>query len=128
MATTKLTKGPYLRTEIDDHVAKGKSIGVYVLGPINPNTKCQSIHYVGRSDHNDDGLNGRLHDHDGKWLCCTHFKFDYFGTAKEAFERESWIYHDFDPHHNTIHPPRPAGKKYKCPFSDECFEGDQDED
>ncbi|HWD24761.1 MAG TPA: hypothetical protein VG368_04800, partial [Acidimicrobiales bacterium] len=93
MASTGLTKGAFPRADIDEYVPQGETAGVYVIGWINEQgVFC--VGYVGRSDHNDGGLNARLHDHDAKWPSWTHFKFDYF-DAKAAFERESRIWHDF---------------------------------
>lgn len=127
MASTGLKQGPHSLSKIDDYVKKGKSIGVYVLGLVDPDDGKFIVRYVGRSDHHDQGLNARLHEHDGTKKDCTHFKFDYFTTPKEAFERECQVFHDFDPKHNDAHPPRPSGEKYKCPMSDKCFEGDQED-
>jgi len=79
---------------------------------------------VGRSDHDNEGLNGGLHQHDfdTSKSRCTHFKFDYCASAKEAFERASTIYHEFDPSLNKEHPPRPAGTNYLCPIGGyTCF-------
>lgn len=88
------------------------------------------VRYVGRSDNHAEGVRGRLHQHDNdkSKLKSTHFKFDYFSPVKESYERECRIFHDFEPPDNDAHPPRPAGKKYRCPVSDACFSGDQDED
>jgi hypothetical protein len=118
MASTGLTNGPFLRSDIDKHVKAGRSIGVYVLGTINPKTKNLIVKYVGRSDHHDDGLNARLHEHDDddEKAGCTHFKFGYLGTAEEAYERESMIFHEFPNLLNANHPPVPDGTEHPCPF------------
>lgn len=116
MVSTGLRNGPYSRDEIDKHVKKGRSIGAYVLGRINPKTGGFRVRYVGRSDDNDKGLRGRLHSHDGTKPECTHFKFGYLDTQRAAYEKECRIYHDFnEPPLNKNHPDVPDGVTYGCP-------------
>ena len=83
------------------------SAGAYALGRAEGDTFY--IKYVGRSDKD---VNDRLHDHVG-----THprFKFEYYGSAKAAFEKECRLYHDFDPPENDVHPGRPSGSGWNCP-------------
>ena len=57
----------------------------------------------------------RLMDHVGDYK---RFKFEYYGSAKAAFEKECRLYHDFDPPDNDVHPARSAGKDWKCPVCD----------
>ena len=67
---------------------------------------------MGRSDKD---LNDRLKDHIGEY---GRFKFEYYGSAKAAFEKECHLYHDFTPQDNKIHPDRPDGSNWKCPVCD----------
>lgn len=122
MPATRLERGPFPRSEIDKRVKLGPSIGVYVWGVIDDDGDLR-VRYVGRSDSNQKGLNGRLHDYDGDdYAGWTHFKFDYFPDERAAFERESEIWHDFNlANRGQIHPRRPDGATYPCPRSKECF-------
>ena len=72
---------------IDEHVTK-KSPGVYVLTDKSDG----KILYVGRADEN---LNKRIKDYIGTKYRC--FKFDYATSPKNAFEKESEIYHEKNP-------------------------------
>ncbi len=110
MASSGL-KGPYALTDdmIDDEVTR-TSAGAYALGKLSGDTFY--IEYVGRSDTD---VNNRLHDHVGNY---PKFKYDYFGSAKAAFEKECNLYHDFNPSDNKAHPARPNGANWKCPVAD----------
>ena len=108
MADTGL-KGPFELTDagISREVVE-TSAGTYVLdrshdsGPFH-------ISYVGRADTN---LNERLHEHVGKYK---RFKFEYYSSAKEAYEKECGLYHDFNPPSTISHPGRPLGSGWTCP-------------
>jgi len=92
---------------IDQTVEAGR-IGTYALGNTG-NDGTFFIGYVGRSDID---LNGRLKQHVGKHPL---FKALYWSTAKEAFEHECRVYHDFSPPENEIHPDRKKGTAWSCP-------------
>jgi hypothetical protein len=80
--------GPHkLTTEQIDAVVIGKGAGAYALG--NQSADTFLISYVGRSD---DDLNGRLKD----WVGSKYpmFKYGFFKSAKEAFEKECHLFHD----------------------------------
>jgi hypothetical protein len=107
MAETGLL-GPYpLKAQEIDNEINRKSPGVYVLdrshddGPFH-------ISYVGRSDTD---LNARLHEHGAKYR---RFKYEYYPSPEEAFAKECWLYHEFNPPSTIAHPPRPHGSKWKC--------------
>lgn len=107
MASSGL-KGPFALTDegINSAVTK-TSAGAYALGRLKDDTFY--IDYVGRSDGD---VNKRLHDHVGNY---PRFKFDYFGSAKAAFEKECNLWHDFSPSDNKVHPARPSGSNWSCP-------------
>lgn len=109
MANTGL-RGPFPLTGsgVDKEVTK-KSAGAYALG--NTNDKgAFVVKYVGRSD---DDVNARLKQHVPQSY--TQFKYEYYSSAKAAFEKECNLYHDFNPPDNLIHPDRPDGTNWKCP-------------
>jgi hypothetical protein len=110
MASSGLN-GPYALT--DDTINKvitKTSAGAYALGKVKDDTFY--IDYIGRSDTD---VNQRLHNHVGNY---SSFKFDYFGSAKAAFEKECNLYHDFSPSDNKAHPARPSGSNWTCPRCD----------
>lgn len=111
MASSGL-KGSFPLTDekIDEEVTK-TSPGAYALGDTLADANF-GIDYVGRSDTD---VNNRLHDHVGKYK---RFKYDYFPSAKTAFEKECNLWHDFDPPNNKVHPARPNGTSWKCPRCD----------
>lgn len=97
---------PLTQTGIAENITK-KSPGAYALGY----TKGDSfyIDYIGRSDVD---VANRLKDHIGKY---SRFKFEYYSSAKAAFEKECRLFHDWDPKDNNVHPARPSGSEWKCP-------------
>lgn len=108
-ATNAGLQGPYTLADIviDGNVPV-RSPGVYALGRMGSG-KIFYIHYVGRSDTD---VNHRLKQHIGKYL---QFKFKCYGSAKAAFEKECYLYHEFDPSRldNEIHPASREG--WQCP-------------
>lgn len=91
-----------------DRAVSETSAGAYALGKVDASGTFL-ISYVGRSDGD---VNGRLHDHAGKY---SKFKCSYFTSSKAAFEKECNLYHDFNPPDNTVHPARPKGSSWTCP-------------
>lgn len=54
------------------------------------------VNYVGRSDHNDEGLKGRLAQHVGEKIPNeTYFQFMEKNSAFEAYQQECKDFHDF---------------------------------
>ena len=108
MAETGL-KGPFELTEVALQQEVGqKSPGAYALDRSHDSGGFH-ISYVGRSDTD---VNERLRQHVGKYK---RFKFEYFATPKDAFEKECGLYHDFNPPSKIIHPERPSQSGWKCP-------------
>lgn len=108
-------QGPYSlsATELDKQVTK-TSAGNYALGYVKENGKF-IVEYVGRSDAD---LNTRLKQHAnvGKYRM---FKYSYATSGKAAFEKECQNFHDFGGTElldNEIHPDRPAGSAWECPY------------
>jgi hypothetical protein len=107
MAETGL-RGPFALTteEVNKEVAN-TSPGTYALDQGHDSGGFH-ISYVGRSDTN---VNERLLEHVGKYK---RFKFEYYGTPREAFDKECGLYHDFNPPAKIQHPTRPNGSGWKC--------------
>ena len=102
-------RGPFVlnRRGVDNEVTT-ISAGAYALG----DSKEDGFHikYVGRAD---DDVASRLRDHIPEPY--QNFKYEYYPSAKAAFEKECRLYHDFNPADNQIHPARPQNTNYKCP-------------
>jgi hypothetical protein len=105
--------GPFdLNNEKIDELITKTSAGNYALGYLNKENSF-IVKYVGRADSD---LNGRLKDHVGEY---SKFKFSYATSPKAAFEKECANYHDFGEKNsldNKIHPDRPTGSNWKCPY------------
>lgn len=102
---------------VDAKVDKNRKNGNYAYGKIN-DKGVFLVDYVGRSDTNLCNEIKSRKDTDSKFKNCTHFKFSYAASEKEAFEKECTNYHDFEPPLNNMHPDKPNGKNYKCPIED----------
>lgn len=101
--------GPFpLTFEGIEDAVKGGSPGVYALGSKDLQGRF-AIMSVGRSDAD---VKERLRECIGAG---THFKFDYFQSEREAFERECELFHDIRPPGNFVHPGRPKGTTLRCP-------------
>ena len=100
-------RGSYPLTEkgLNENVTR-QLPGTYALGH-SANGKFY-IDYVGRSDSD---VKKRLHDHIGE---NSKFKYEYYASSKEAFEKECYLYHEFQPSRNKIHPAQPADSDLQC--------------
>ena len=100
------------RANVDAVVTK-TSPGNYALGYVN-NDDVFVVQYVGRADGD---VASRIKQHVGEKY--KRFKFSYATSPKAAFEKECKNYHDFGGSQsldNKIHPDRPAGTYWKCPY------------
>lgn len=104
-------RGPYALTgaSISKNVTK-TSAGAYALGSYREN-----IFRVSRVGRSDGDVANRIRDYIGSYST---FKYDYFSSAKAAFDKECHLYHDFSPPDNVVHPARPSGTSWKCPRCD----------
>ena len=101
--------GPYaLNDDTIDKIITRTSAGSYALGE----TKTDGMFYIDYAGRSDGDVNGRLHDHAGRYK---QFKYGYFPTAKAAFEKECNLYHDFSPRDNKVHPARSPNTNWTCP-------------
>ena len=100
------------RTKVDAIVTR-TSPGNYALGYVN-DENVFIVQYVGRADSD---VASRIKQHVGERY--KRFKFSYASSPKAAFEKECRNYHDFggcQSLDNKIHPDRPAGTYWKCPY------------
>lgn len=91
-----------------EEAVQGGSPGVYALGSKDSKGRF-AIMSIGRSDND---VKERLRACIGAG---TFFKFDYFQSERDAFERECELFHDIEPPGNFVHPGRPAGTTLRCP-------------
>ena len=100
-------RGTYPLTEkgLNENVTR-QLPGAYALGH-TANGKFY-IDYVGRSDSD---VKKRLHDHIGENSV---FMYEYYASSEEAFEKECYLYHEFRPPRNKIHPAQPADSDWQC--------------
>ena len=113
MATLNMN-GPYdLTTAKVTAVVTKTSAGNYALGYVNTDNVFV-VQYVGRADSD---VAARIKQHVGEKY--ESFMFSYATSPKAAFEKECKNYHDFGGSQsldNKIHPDRPAGTYWKCPY------------
>ena len=105
-------KGSYLLMDsiVDIFVPSTIHYGVYVI------TNSQNtILYVGRSDTN---LQRRIKEHIGEKIDYNKFYYEEASSKKEAYEKECYLWHQYYPRDNDIHPDYPDDMRYlKCPVS-----------
>lgn len=109
MGTSNLS-GPYRLSYEGIDVAVRKDMpGVFALGSLDSAGRfCLSK--VGRSDENvKEALRMFIASE-------TLFKFSYEASAKAAFLKECELFHKFRPQGNMLHPSRPAGTNWTCPY------------
>ena len=68
-----------------------------------------AIRYV---RHVDGDLGEELRKHIGKYKG---FRFKFFRSTRNAYDRECEIYHAFKPSDNADHPEKPKNTKFTCP-------------
>ena len=116
----KMSKVYKLASDVIDNVVPEKVCGNYRIGKMvtkNGENKF-SVQYVGRSDND---LRERIKDHIPEKY--TLFRFSTCQTSEEAFYQECEDWHRYGAKlDNYIHPDRPDGTNYKCPYCDELDE------
>jgi hypothetical protein len=104
-------KGPYLltaeRLRIMGLTTRALP-GVYALGHTDEEGTF-IVESVGRSDEN---LREKLQDHAGRYK---NFAFEFCHSAKDAFEKECDLCHNFMVEMDFVHPNRLLGSYWKCP-------------
>ena len=102
-------KGPFLLTAERVNITVASRLpGAYALGHTDDEGTFV-VDTIGRSDNN---LKKTLADQvDGR----SQFKFEYFHSAKAAFEKECDLFHDFTMVLTQDHPTRLEGSYWKCP-------------
>lgn len=100
--------GPYpLNFDSINEVITRPAPGAYALGFVDPAGKF-CVSHIGRSDTD---VREKLRSNIGAGSM---FKYKTFDNCRAAFEKECQLFHDFSP--RGLHPARPAGTKWECPF------------
>jgi len=99
--------GPFLTTDVHHNVEIGY-IGVYVLSRDG-----QNVDYVGRSDSN---VRARLHKSIREGRGYQVFWFSYESSARQAYRKECYLWHKYNPPDNSAHPKVPDYANWKCPI------------
>lgn len=104
-------RGPFrLSSNSISNTVTRKSPGAFILGSVESDGMFV-VNYVGNS-HFDVGA--RLGQHIGRY---TDFKYEYYPSAKAAFEKVCRVFHDFGAKdlNDSIHPARTKNSKWRCP-------------
>jgi hypothetical protein len=108
-----------IQQEVDD--SEGwSSASVFVLGGIRKGKDGKPRFQIRRVSHVDGDLAAELRKHIGSYKG---FRFKFFRSTRNAYDRECQIYHDFKPRENIVHPIKPKNTKFTCPVPDCTFEG-----
>ncbi len=114
---------PLTEEMIKEHVDNGEdwsSASVFVLGGIRKGNDGKPRFVIRRVSHVDGDLGAELRKHIGDYKG---FRFKFFRSTRNAFDRECEIYHAFKPRENKDHPTKPKNTKFTCPVPDCTFEG-----
>ena len=106
---------------IAEQVDKGagwSSSSVFVLGGIRKGEDDKPRFAIRFVRHVDGDLGTELRKYIGKYKG---FRFKFFRSTRNAFDRECEIYHHFKPRENTTHPTKPKNTKFICSVPD-CSE------
>lgn len=102
-------EGPFPITEVSQYV-DSDYIGAYVLSRDR-----QNVDYVGRSDSD---IQGRLRNSISEGAGYRVFWFCYESSPMQAYKRECYLFHEYDPPDNTVHPAVPRDMNWRCPIQD----------
>ena len=106
-------------TEVDKS-KDWSSASVFVLGGIRKGVDSKLRFQISRVSHVDGDLGGELRKYIGKY---SGFRFKFFRSTRNAYDKECQIYHEFRPSKNIKHPTRPRNTKFLCSVAD-CSESD----
>lgn|GEM_PF-1365619 len=106
-----------IKREVDNG-ADWSSASVFVLGGIRKGDDGKPRFQIRFVSHVDGDLGQELRKYIGKYKG---FRFKFFRSTHNAYDRECQIYHDFKPRENTQHPTKPKHTKFLCPVP-ECSE------
>ena len=103
-----------------DNSADWSSSSVFVLGGIRMSADGKFRFQIRKVSHVDGDLGKELRNHIGKF---SGFRFKFFRSTRNAYDKECQIYHHFKPVENITHPIKPRHTKFVCPVAD-CNDSD----
>lgn len=86
---------------------ESKSMGIYLFS-----RNGYTVDYVGRSDND---INARIKSSAKEGYGYKYFWFDYATSPMDAYKKECFYYHKYNPPDNSIHPAVPSGTNWRCP-------------
>ena len=124
IATSGLGK-PIPLQEVDilrevDNSRDWSSASVFVLGGIRKSADGKFRFQIRKVSHVEGDLGKELRNYIGEF---SGFRFKFFRSTRNAYDKECQIYHQFKPIKNITHPIRPKHTKFVCPVAD-CNESD----
>jgi hypothetical protein len=96
------------------------SASVFVLGGVRKCADGKLRFHIRKVSHVDGDLGVELRKFIGKY---SGFRFKFFRSTRNAFDKECKIYHDFKPIENIKHPVKPKNTKFLCSVVD-CISSD----
>ena len=96
------------------------SASVFVLGGIRKGVEGKLRFQIKKVNHVDGDLGKELRKYIGKY---SGFRFKFFRSTRNAFDKECQIYHQLKPIDNIKHPDRPRNTKFLCCVAD-CTRSD----
>jgi len=91
------------------------SASVFVLGGVRKSLEGKLRFRIRKVSHVDGDLGKELRKHIGKY---SGFRFKFFRSTRNAYDKECQIYHAFRPIENVVHPIRPKNTKFVCSVAD----------
>ena len=114
---------PLEELTIQEEVDRSKdwsSASVFVLGGVRKDGDGKLRFHIRKVSHVDGDLGKELRKFIGKY---SGFRFKFFRSTRNAYDRECQIYHNFKPIENIKHPVKPKDTKFNCSVAD-CPESD----
>jgi len=106
-----------IKTEIDN-AKDWSSASVFVLGGVRKGFDGKPRFKIKRVGHVDGDLGVELRKYMGKYAG---FRFKFFRSTRNAYDKECQIYHEFKPRENDKHPTKPKHTRFVCPIAN-CTE------
>ena len=91
------------------------SASVFVLGGVRQGVDGKLRFHIKKVSHVDGDLGKELRKFIGEY---SGFRFKFFRSTRNAYDKECQIYHNFKPVENVEHPIKPKNTKFSCPIAD----------
>ena len=98
-----------------DNSKDWSSASVFVLGGVRKGADGKLRFQIRKVSHVDGDLGRELRKYIGEY---SGFRFKFFRSTRNAYDKECQIYHTFKPIENVTHPTRPRHTKFVCSVAD----------